>query len=381
MSELDACRHCGYRQPTDAATCPGCGRAHPVIRREAPRRLPALAAHLGLVGPAKRSRWMLVATGWLAAAFALAATARFAMSFEEVAKELADTTPARITDVARTLGWVTVVTALVTIGVLGDWVRRTLHNLTGLHLDDTWRSAWSLGGWAMPGETALRARRQVDLQWRDTSTAVAPLPATSHGRGWTRLPVSQVVVRWWGMWLAVPAGVAILVVLLGDSFETSSIGRELALTALAAAALLVVALRSAYDVIGIVSVAQAHRAEALLRERDDALRAGTARPKPEPLVVVDHELEAAGLTPAPRRIHPAAAPAPSLTVTDAALADYLHDDGSDVDDELEDGEVEPIGATTDHDEDAELDEDRDADADAGPDAAEDVYDLSTYFAR
>lgn len=290
----DVCRHCGYSQPTDAATCPGCGRPHLLVRREAPRRLPVIASHLGLVGPARRARWLLVLTGWLAAAFGIAAAARFALSFDDVAKEFADTTPARFTDVAESIGWAMVLTVLVAAGLLGDWVRRTLGNLAGLHLEEGWTSAWSLGGWLVPGRSAQLARRRVDLQWRDTSTAIAPLPRPSSRHAWTRTPMSQVVMRWWAMWLAVPALAGILVVLIGESFEVSSNHQTLELIAVGSSALMVAALRSAYDVIGIVTVAQAHRAEALLQERDRARATGTARPAPEPLVVVDHEWEAAG---------------------------------------------------------------------------------------
>jgi hypothetical protein len=400
MSELDRCRHCGYSQPTDAATCPGCGRKHPVVRREAPRRLPALASHLGLVGPARRARWMLVVTGWVGAAFALAATARLAMTFDDVSAELADTTPPRVTDLTQTIGWILVIALILSGVAVGDWVRRSRSNLTGLHLEPRWRSAWSLGGWALPGQTAQRERRQVDLQWRDTSSAVAPLPTTSHGRGWTRLPVSQVVMRWWAMWMAVPGGVAVLVVLLGDDFETSTIARELELVSLAAAMLLVIALRSTYDVIGIVSVAQAHRAEALLRDRDAAAATGSPRPKPEPLVVVDHELEEAGLLPRPRHLKASPAVAPSLTISDADLADYLADDGHEPhdveyedasDDDLADAdevatgtEADAVVAETERDsDDGDAEEPVSGDGESDPDdePGNDVYDLSSYFVR
>jgi hypothetical protein len=173
-------------------------------------------------------------------------------------------------------------------------------NLTVLHLDVGWTSARSVGGWAKPGRAAVIERRRVDLQWRDTSTAVAPLPQSTR-RHWSRVPVSQVVLRWWALWLAVPAVITMLVVLVGESVETAGEGQALELAAVAAAALLVVALRSAYDVLGIVTVAQAHRADALIRERDAAARTGSARPAPEPLVVSDHEWLAAGYDPKTHR--------------------------------------------------------------------------------
>jgi hypothetical protein len=113
--------------------------------------------------------------------------------------------------------------------------------------------------------------------------------------------VSQVVLRWWALWLALPAVAALLVVIVGESVETASDGQALMLTGVAAAALLVVAIRSTYDVLGIVTVAQAHRAEALLRERDAAVRTGAPRPAPEPLVVSDHEWLAAGYDPKTHR--------------------------------------------------------------------------------
>lgn len=383
MSEENRCRHCGYSQPTDAATCPGCGRKHQVVRHDSPRRLPALDSHLGLVGPAKRSRWLLVVAGWLAAAFALAATARLGMAFEDVSSELADTTPPRITDLTHNLGWALVVALLLSGLAVAVWVRRSYANLGALHLEPRWCSAWTLGGWVIPGQKAQRERRQVDLQWRDTSAAVAPLPTASHGRGWTRLPVSQVVMRWWAMWFAVPAIAAVLVILLGDDFETSTIARELELVALAAAAFLVVALRSAYDVIGIVSVAQAHRAEALLRGRDDALKAGSARPKPEPLVVVDHELEEAGLRPTPRDPKHEPVSPPGLNVSDDELADYMTED----DDEEATYEIDTAEVAAKAEAEAEATEALTASTDTVAVASDndepgnDVYDLSSYFVR
>lgn len=299
----DVCRHCGYSQPTDAATCPGCGRAHPLVRREAPRRIPVLASHLGLVEPAHQARRVLVVAGWLAAAFGLAAAVRFALSFDDVAAEFGDSTPGRVTDVTEALGWSLVLAALVAAGLLGVWARRSLANLPALHLDEDWRSAWSLGGWVLPGRGAELARRRVDRQWRDTSTAVAPLPRPTNRRTFSRVPVSQVVHRWWALWLAVPALVGVLVVLVGESFEVASNHQTLELVAVGSAALAVAVVRSAYDVVGIVTVAQAHRAEALLRDRERAEATATARPEPEPLVVVDHEWEAAGYDPKTNRNH------------------------------------------------------------------------------
>jgi hypothetical protein len=68
----------------------------------------------------------------------------------------------------------------------------------------------------------------------------------------------------------VPALAVVLVIVVGRAFTPDDSRPELGLAALAASALLIVALRSLYDVIGIVTVAHAHRIVDGDRERPAA---------------------------------------------------------------------------------------------------------------
>ena len=53
--------------------------------------------------------------------------------------------------------------------------------------------------------------------------------------------------------------------LAGPGLDDAAIGPELALAGVAASAALVATLRALYDVVGIITAAQAHRAESILR--------------------------------------------------------------------------------------------------------------------
>jgi hypothetical protein len=286
---IDSCEHWkDYRIPTDAAVCPGCGRRHPVhVPPPAPRVAAVVAAALGLEAPpappsdapraaptgrtsrrrpgpllrsARVARWLLALTAWAATAFALASAASYVVGLDDLADDLSDDVPGRVADVAHAIGLgAAAAFALAMAGTI-TWSRLAHRNLAALQVTPTWRSAWSLGGWLVPGRRAKAHKVTVDAMWRDSSPALASL---SH-RGWTRRPVSRVVLHWWTLWLVVPAAGLVAGALAGGADELHD---ERALVGVAGAALAVAAARALYDVVGLVTVAQAHRAEAVIQER------------------------------------------------------------------------------------------------------------------
>jgi hypothetical protein len=307
VPKIETCDHwIGYRIPTDAAICPGCGRRHPVAVEPAPApttrphptpspTTPASGRrqrrrHGPLLRTARGARWLLALTAWVATAFGLAAAARYVVGLDDVADDLSAEVPGRIADAAHGVGLATAATFGLAVAAVITWSRRAHHNLDALEVDSSWASAWSLGGWLVPGRRARAEKLAVDALWRDTSPVVAALPS----RGATRRPVSRVVLHWWTLWLAVPAAGLLAAALAGGADDLRD---EWALVGLAGAALTVAAARSLYDVVGLVTVAQAHLAESVLRDRATARDAwndddeGWAEPDADDLTDGGPELE------------------------------------------------------------------------------------------
>lgn len=264
MPHTDICRHCRYRVPTDATICPGCSRRHephPVGPELAP---PAVHGRSPLLHQARTARRLLVVSGWTAVAFGAAALARYTVGLDRVSVRLHDDVPGRLSDLTQRLGLLTLVVLALTTAALLIWARTAHRNLRPLELtEDRW-SPWSPAGWLLPGPDARRAKAAVDAQWRGDSPIVAHLP----GHGWSRQPVSRVVLHWWTLWLWVPAvGVLVAVVVDTAADGAPRLSGLLPLAGVAAAALLVAAVRALYDVVGILTVAQAHRADAIGRRR------------------------------------------------------------------------------------------------------------------
>jgi hypothetical protein len=281
VPKIETCDHwIGYRIPTDAAICPGCGRRHPVRVQPAASPLvvdrthPAPAAppaavpsgerrrrrHGPLLRTARGSRWLLALTAWLATAFGLAAGARYVIGLDDVADDVSEDVPGRVADAALGLGLATAAAFALAAAAIVTWSRRAHHNLEALEVRSSWASGWALGGWLVPGRRARAEKIAVDALWRDTSPVVASLP---H-RGSSRRPVSRVVLHWWSLWLAVPAAGLLAAALAGGAEDLQD---ERAVLGLAGAALTVGAARALYDVVGLVTIAQAHLAESVLRDR------------------------------------------------------------------------------------------------------------------
>ena len=262
----ETCRHCGYGIPSDSSICPGCTRRHSPTEAAFARLAVEPHHHSPLLRTARRARRTIFFAGWLAIAFGLAGVAHTAVYLDRVIDELPDEVPGRVTDVANGLAMATLVALALVAGATALWTRRARRNVHAFGLADAAGSAWSLAAWLLPGRASRDRKRFVDARWRNTS----PVVSTLHRPGDTRAPVSQVVVRWWALWAWVPAVAVVLVIVGGPAFAPDDSWPELGLAALAAAALLIVALRSLYDVIGIVTVAHAHRIADGDRERPAA---------------------------------------------------------------------------------------------------------------
>jgi hypothetical protein len=102
-----------------------------------------------------------------------------------------------------------------------------------------------------------------------------------------------VVLRWWALWLWAPAAVVLVATVIDARADgTPALGGDLPLLGVAAAALVVATVRALYDVVGIITVAQAHRAETILRRRADL-------PWPDPGQAVDAAEHAEHAEPVP----------------------------------------------------------------------------------
>jgi hypothetical protein len=253
----ERCSHCGYRIPSEATICPGCARAHrsaDVLRRSRSRRSPLLRV-------ARRTRRLLVVTAWVAMAAGVAALSRFVAGRERLADELSPTTLDRLGEIAHGLAIASLVGGVLAAAALWTWAARARRNLAALELERRWGAPWSLSGWLAPGQQARRGRLGVDDLWRDRSPILASLP----GSGWSRRPVSLVVLHWWTPWACVPAAASLVAVAIGGPDE---LGGQLGLVGLAGGAFAVASVRALYDVVGVVTFAQAHRAERVQRNRD-----------------------------------------------------------------------------------------------------------------
>jgi hypothetical protein len=213
---------------------------------------------------ARWARRLLVLAGWVSLAFGIASLCRYVVGLDRVASRLSDGVPGRFTNLTRAFGWATLLAVALVGAATWTWARRSHRNLAPLHLDTAWWGPWSLPGWLVPGRAARRRKADVDGRWRSDSPVLAALPRG----GRSRRPVSQVVLRWWSLWLWAPAAIAVVAVVVdAQAGDGTALTGEWPLAGVAAAALLVASLRALYDVIGILTTVQAHRADEL-RHRD-----------------------------------------------------------------------------------------------------------------
>jgi hypothetical protein len=257
MSNVDTCRHCGYRIPHDAAICPGCGRRHPLTA-------PSVESHPQRRSPLLRdARWARragAACGWLAALAGLTALGRAVVALDSASPDITDDTLLRFDHAGRVLVAATLLCGALATLAIAAWTRRAARSARVLGVASDLRSAWMLPGWLLPGRAARRAKAHVDGVWRESS----PLVGALVRRGSSRRLVSRVVLRWWALWTWLPGAVAFAVLLAHGDDGAFTDAR--ALTAVAAAALVVASARACYDVIGVITIAHVHAHDELRRE-------------------------------------------------------------------------------------------------------------------
>jgi hypothetical protein len=250
MPPTDTCHHCGYAIPVHASICPGCGRHHARVAARADRRPRASSP---LLRTATWARRLLVATGWFGLALGVVGVARPIAAWDRVADDLADDAALQLDHAGR----LAALSALLCLGLAAAaavaWTLRTQRHGRAIGVRRDPASPWSLPGWLLPGQEARLAKAGVDLVWRESSPLVGALP---H-RGDTRRLVSRVVLRWWSLWLWLPAAAA-LVALVAHA-DDGALGGDRAAVAVATGALLVATARAFYDVIGIITVAHGHQ--------------------------------------------------------------------------------------------------------------------------
>ncbi len=281
------CRHCGFGVPADAPVCPGCRR--PAID-DWRRRARSIAKDARQTPKARtpkartpRAQTPLVDDGYRSL-LSLATAARTAMTITSVVAVATAITYVgwtfRVDDPTVTIDTASVeldrIAHGVTIGLLGllaitglafiAWAVRAYANLPALGIRERrYWTIWLVVGWILPGANLLVPKLLVDDIWRASSPQN---PIDGGGDAWQRRPVASVVNRWWGSFLVTPAIVVLAVVTarggLADFDQQVAVG---ALGAVAAISI-VVAAAAARELIAVITVAQARRADVILDLRE-----------------------------------------------------------------------------------------------------------------
>lgn len=257
MPATDLCPHCGYRIPSTASLCSGCGRRHQTV---APRFEDRPLPRSPMLREARWARRFVAVGGWLGLALVLVAAGRGVAALDELRDDVDADTILRLDHTGRLLAFAALLSLAATTVASIPWMLRTARNARLLGLPGGLTSPWSLPGWLLPGRAARSAKAGVDQAWREHSPLLGALPQ----RGSSRRLVSRVVLRWWALWLWLPA-TAVLVVIVAHPDE-GALQPERGLAAIAAGALLVATARAYFDVIGIVTAAHAHRTDHVLHD-------------------------------------------------------------------------------------------------------------------
>jgi hypothetical protein len=183
------------------------------------------AAYRSLLAPAQVTRLLLGIAGAIALALCGALVARLALSREELTSWLETASLGRAADLTYHLALATLAGAAVAGAAFSWWSVRAYRN-----------------------RFALRQRH----------------------------PVGAVVHRWSALWAAVPSVLYLAVSVVNGPIAGPETHQIAELLALLAAALVVGAARATHEIVGIVTVAQAHRAELVAADVARDRRAGAA---------------------------------------------------------------------------------------------------------
>lgn len=258
MATAAHCPHCNFRVPRDTTACPGCGRAleaHDERRALAFR--PPGPAFRSALPHARIARGLLHVTSWLAIAGATVQTGHLASTIDIVAREISAARRADIAELGEQLALWVLIAAGVTGLAVAAWSWVSARNLPSLHIDvpDELRGGLALT-WVVLGPSLLVPSSVVDeLEQRNTRRL------GTRTRLWQRRRVGEVLGRWWLMWLGIPSLAVTAALAMADPAITVDGARARSGLAIGAAVGIVVACRAVHDITGIVTIAQAHRAD------------------------------------------------------------------------------------------------------------------------
>lgn len=271
------CRYCGFGVPADSPVCPGCrrpaiddwrkrARAFAEMERRVRWDAPPLHddGYRSLLTPAEIGRFALWATATVGVVTALLyAGWTFRVDDPELRFEGAELD---LAGVARSATFVLLGLVAFTGLAFVTWAVRAYRNLPALGINERrYWTIWLVVGWIIPGANLLVPKLLVDDIWR-ASSPDAPIDGADE---WHRRPVASIVNRWWCSFLVTPAIVVLGVVTarggLDDFEQQVAVGAMGVLAAIS----IVVAATAARQLMAVVTVAQARRADVIEDRRGD----------------------------------------------------------------------------------------------------------------
>lgn len=306
------CRHCAFSIPPAAAVCPGCGRRAPGttrcgLRRDRRRAL-AHAMRAGRRGAAFRAsgyRSLVVRAQFARRALVLAMGASLAVWAVGLSAYLRDRPALTGTDggidfgdlesLAAVLVGVEVGVTCVAALAFMCWSVRAYRNLPALGIDDRrYWTGWLVVAWFLPGINLVVPRLLLNDLWRASSPSA---PARAGSAAWQHRPVASLVVRWWIACLLTPTVYVVGFLAVREwSSDSATVDTVVVLTMVAANATLLLAAGSARSIVGIITVSQARRAEAVIDLRDPRPDADPRTAPAGPVTATDRDA-----TPQPAR--------------------------------------------------------------------------------
>jgi hypothetical protein len=206
-------------------------------------------------------RLLLWVTGWGALSLAAVRGARFVLTF--TSKPWPSGRPEAVWTAMATWSRGIAAAELFAIVVTGlafmAWALRAYENLPGLGIEDRrYWTAWAILGWIVPGANLFVPKLLIDDVWRGSSPS---LPARPTVTAWQRRPVGDVVHLWWTLWLVTPALAVVVTTLVANAPVTLSQTRLWEGAATLSGIALAGAAAAARQMVGVITVAQAHRAD------------------------------------------------------------------------------------------------------------------------
>lgn len=276
------CRHCGFGIPTDAPLCPGCRRpaiddwrtkvrSHKrAVRRSRRETAPPLRedGYRSLLTLATLARAALTAAAAVGVVTALAVAA-LTFRVDDPVVELGGTsidleTVARSTTIAL-LGLL-VVTGIAFVA----WAVQAYRNLPALRIEERrYWTIWLVVGWVIPGANLLVPKLVVNDLWRASSPEVSVL----GGDAWQRRPVHTIVNRWWCSFLVTPACLVLGLVTARGGIVEFEQQLWIGAASIVAAVSIAVAAVAARQLVAVVTVAQARRADVIVDLRESSRKA------------------------------------------------------------------------------------------------------------